>query len=481
MQSAARDDVRTRLQPGTRVGKDLVIRSVLGRGGTAVVYEALHSRLGVCVALKLADVAPIAAAEAAARIEREAVVCSTIRDSHIPQIYDVSELPDGRPYMVMELITGRTLEERLMEGPVAPGPALQIAHEILCALEAVHASQVVHRDLKPANIILRDDEKKGATRVCLMDFGVSKSTAPARLESPAITRQGAIVGTPLYMAPEQISDEGLDERTDLYAVGVVLYEMLTGRQAFAGHSTAEVMAAVLRHDYAALSERWPAAPAKLVAFVARAMAERPEDRFASAVEMRAALDEIRQLLVNPVPARTTHVPPTFRGGRRVPLALGVAAACLGAVLWTARTGSSTVPATPRAGVNAPPVANANLLNTVPQAQPLAPAPEATGNAVRDAAAAPPDADDTADSPLTARAERHGRTTEPPEETEADEPSPVDASSQRPLIQGPLLSDYLQQLDSLRGEVDPPVEREVDPPVERENVEPAELPANPFTD
>jgi serine/threonine-protein kinase len=316
--------VRRRLQPGTQVGKHLVIRGVLGSGGTSVVYEALHTRLDAPVAVKVAHVSLHGDEEAEQRLEREARVCAGIEDPRVPRVYDMGELEDGRPYLVMQKVSGTTLEELMAQGRIEARTALRIAREVLSALCAVHANGVVHRDVKPSNVIARFGER-GFPRVHLMDFGVSKETT-SRASSPSLTRPGAILGTPLYMAPEQMAGDPVDARADLYAVGVLLYEMLAGRAPFTGCSSAEIMAAVLRRDHPALDEVWPEAPAALVALVARAMAERAQERFASARDMRDALDASMYTVEAPEPAPLS-VAPVSRGVRATWTAVAMAIGC----------------------------------------------------------------------------------------------------------------------------------------------------------
>jgi len=277
-----------RLTIGDCVNDQLVIRSVLGQGATAIVFEALHTRLEALVALKVMDVAPEYARAAAARLGREAQVCAAVDDPRIPKIYDFGRLNDGTPYIVMEKVSGRTLSDLLAEGPLAVPVALGIVRELMHALSAVHRVGVVHRDVKPANVILQTAED-GFYRVHLMDFGVSKAVSRGT-SNPAITLEGALVGTPHYMAPEQISDEGLDERTDVYATGVLLYELLAGRVPFGGQSTVEVMTAVMRHTPEPLSKWCREVSPGVARLVARAMSPRPADRFASANEMREAIE-----------------------------------------------------------------------------------------------------------------------------------------------------------------------------------------------
>jgi len=291
------DTSRHRLPTGTRVGDHLVVRGVLGEGGTAVVYEALHTRLGASVALKVVDVADEYMEGARARLLREAHVCASLEDPHIPRIYDVGELPDGTPYVVMERVAGRTLEQVLLQGALPLDIATQITEDLLIAVEAVERAGVVHRDIKPPNIILQTNSE-GALRVRLMDFGVSKNVTSEReptqkvnvQANPGLTQQGAIVGTPHYMAPEQIVGPSVDSRADLYAVGVVAYEMMSGRTAFEGQTTGDVVAAVLHTRPLPLSKLREVHPA-LEGWVERAMAPRRSDRFRSAREMREALRE----------------------------------------------------------------------------------------------------------------------------------------------------------------------------------------------
>jgi len=215
------DTSRHRLTPGTRVGDHLIVRGVLGEGGTAVVYEALHTRLGASVALKVVDIAEEYMEGARARLLREAHVCASLEDSHIPRVYDVGELPDGTPFVVMERVSGRTLENVLTKGALPLDVAVRITDDLLLAVEAIEKAGIVHRDVKPPNIILQSGGD-GTLRVRLMDFGVSKNVnaggSPGMMANPSLTQQGAIVGTPHYMAPEQIVGPTVDSRADLYAV-----------------------------------------------------------------------------------------------------------------------------------------------------------------------------------------------------------------------------------------------------------------------
>lgn len=287
MSDVQHEHERKQLKAGSRVGDHLVVRSILGQGGTAIVYEALHTRLGSGVALKVLNVSEEFAQDGALRLQREAEVCASIDDPHVPRIYDVGALPDGTPYVVMEKVSGDTLEQMLLSGPLSAEVTLEIIFDLLKALEAVHRAGVVHRDIKPANVIVKTSPD-GVRQVRLMDFGVSKAVC-REVDDPKLTRVGTVVGTPHYMAPEQITGEAVDARADLYATGVLMFEMLSGTIPFDGQSTAEIVSAVLRHEPRPLGSLRADLPKGLEAVVMRAMAPRPCDRFLTARDLVSAL------------------------------------------------------------------------------------------------------------------------------------------------------------------------------------------------
>jgi serine/threonine protein kinase len=275
------------LTPGTLLGGHTVIRGVLGEGGTAVVYDAFHIELKRSVAVKMLHVHGRAAREARARLIREARICECVHDPRVPKVYFIDELDDGTPYMVMEKIEGPTLSKLIESGPLPVHTACTITAQLLEALAAIHGRGVVHRDIKPSNIILqpRDD---GTVRVRLMDFGIGKITSHGP-EVTGITRQGDIIGTPCYMPPEQLMAQGVDARVDLYAAGVVLFEMLTGRVPYNASSVAEVVAAVLRDVMPSVRAIRSEIPAQIDEVVAKATAKDPTLRYASAERMKIAL------------------------------------------------------------------------------------------------------------------------------------------------------------------------------------------------
>jgi serine/threonine protein kinase len=224
------------------------ITSHLGTGGMGEVYQATDSRLGRSVAVKLLPEAFTHDAARATRFEREARVLASLNHPNIATIHGVEE-SSGRKFLVMELVTGETLAEKIKRGPIPLDESLGIAMQIAEALDGAHEKGVIHRDLKPANIKVTPEGK-----VKVLDFGLAKAfageTADASLSnsptmSLAATQQGIILGTAAYMSPEQAKGKELDRRTDIFAFGAVLYEMLTGHQAFGGDDVTDILSAVL--------------------------------------------------------------------------------------------------------------------------------------------------------------------------------------------------------------------------------------------
>lgn len=276
------------LSIGDRVSH-FVVRAVLGEGGTAVVYEAVHTRLNASVALKVVDMRSPYGPTAAARLQREAELCAAIDDPHVPKVYDVGQLEDGTPFIVMEKVSGPTLESLLSSGALNFGLACAVLRDLLLAVEAVQRAGIVHRDIKPSNVIVQFGPDN-QPNVRLMDFGVSRSLWLRQGDAGTVTRRGTITGTPEYMAPEQIHGQPVDARTDVYALGIVAYEMLAGRPPFSGDHPTEVITAVLRREYADLVNLRPDISPELALVIARAMECYPNQRFANAEDMRTALD-----------------------------------------------------------------------------------------------------------------------------------------------------------------------------------------------
>ena len=261
------------LSEGTQLGPYNIV-APLGAGGMGEVYRATDSRLKRQVAIKILPSAVAADPDRLARFQREAEVLASLNHPQIASIYGLEDAADVKA-LVMELVEGPTLADRIAQGPLALDEALPIARQIAAALAAAHERGIVHRDLKPANIKVRND---GTVKV--LDFGLAKlsSTGPgagdfsqsATLTSPAVTTMGLILGTAAYMSPEQARGRDVDKRTDIWAFGAVLYEMLTGLRAFAGDDVTETMAAVVKStpDWGAL----PAdTPAPVVALIQRCL------------------------------------------------------------------------------------------------------------------------------------------------------------------------------------------------------------------
>ena len=289
--SAGLDQPRAALV-GARFGS-YTIRSLLGVGGMGEVYRAHDDTLGREVAIKLLSPAFTAEPERRARFEREARMLATLNHPHIGAIYGVEEA-DGVRGLVLELVEGETLAERIAAsartaGSNAPGlpmtEALAIARQIADALEAAHEKGIVHRDLKPANIKITPD---GVVKV--LDFGLAKVASPDSSSSDlSQSRAGAIFGTAAYMSPEQARGHNVDKRADIWAFGCVLFEMLTGRVAFAGETASDTIAKILERepDWSAL----PAAtPARIRQLLLRCLAKDPKQRLRDIGDVRIEMD-----------------------------------------------------------------------------------------------------------------------------------------------------------------------------------------------
>jgi eukaryotic-like serine/threonine-protein kinase len=268
----------------------------IGAGGMAVVYEASHTGLGTPLAVKvlLAELARVPTL--ADRFRREARVSATIRSPHVIQVTDVDQLADGRPYLVMELLAGQSLEQKLLEAKaLSRERAVDIGLQILLGLEAAHALGVVHRDLKPGNVFLAQQGSELVAK--LLDFGIAKVRASTEFQS--LTRPGVVMGTPEYMAPEQaFSSDQASVQSDLYSVGVMLYEMLSGELPARGDVPLQVAQQVMTGKVQPLHERCPGLPQGLVNLVHRALQAEPKARPESALEMRRELSAFAGELSN---------------------------------------------------------------------------------------------------------------------------------------------------------------------------------------
>ena len=267
------------------------IVAAIGAGGMGQVYRATDTTLGRDVALKLLPAEMASNPESLARFQREARVVAALNNPHIVTIFSV-EQADGVHFLTMELVQGQSLD-KLISGGLGEPQIIQIASTIADALAAAHAKGIVHRDLKPANVMVTDD---GWVKV--LDFGLAKDVnaeaGEHTITSADLTKAGAVMGTPAYMSPEQISGRPLDHRTDIFSLGVVMHEMATGRRPFAGSSSAELISAILRDTPPPVTDLRPDLPADLTRLIHRCLAKNPDERPQTAREVSNQLREISQ-------------------------------------------------------------------------------------------------------------------------------------------------------------------------------------------
>lgn len=286
------------LAPGTRVG-DYVVSGRLGQGGMATVYAGLHPLIGKRVAIKVIRRELCMSAEAVDRFLQEARAVVAIDHPNIVDIFTFGRLEDGRCYYVMELLDGRTLADKLeIEGPLTLIEALGVLQATCDALHAAHCAGVVHRDLKPQNVILSP-----GGGVKLVDFGIAKLLRP-RPEVTAHTRPGTTIGTPDYISPEQARNPDVGPSADIYSLGVVAFEMLTGQLPFAANNSADMLVAHLSLEPERPSAFRPTLPRSVDTLVGRLLAKDPSAR-PTLPEVRAAIDRIEP--TPKLPARTSEL------------------------------------------------------------------------------------------------------------------------------------------------------------------------------
>ena len=333
------------LAAGTRLGPYEIV-APLGAGGMGEVYRARDTRLDRTVALKILPAGVERDTARPERFRREARAISRLTHPHICALYDVGE-DDSIAYMVMEYLAGETLAHRLLRGPIPLEEVLRVGGELASALDAAHRQGLTHRDLKPANIMLTPGGAK------ILDFGLAKWTHPDGQNSgalatvnPTLTQTGMVVGTIQYMAPEQTEGKPADARSDLFALGAILYEMTTGRRAFAGTSASSILAAILTTSPPAMSTLQPLIPPAFDRTVKKCLAKDPAKRWQTAADLRDELAWIQSEFVNPALsfASSAPAPPVPRRSHlKLATITALAIAALGAAfLLGQRTKGQTV-------------------------------------------------------------------------------------------------------------------------------------------
>jgi serine/threonine protein kinase/Tfp pilus assembly protein PilF len=310
------------LGPGHRVGAYEIV-GPLGSGGMGEVYRARDTRLGRLVALKFVSEEMAADATSAARLTREAELTSSLNHPNIVTVHDVGEL-DGRPFIVMELISGHSLHSAIETGHLKPPRVLDIACQIADGLAAAHGAGVVHRDLKPRNVMVADDG-----RVKIVDFGLGKVPKPLSaaedltVRASGLTEEHAIIGTAGYMSPEQVNGEGIDFRSDQFALGAMLYEMITGQRAFKRDSPVLTMAAIVDAEPPPLVDIAPDTPFELATIIERCLAKDSADRYASTQDLARDLHDVKKAIAGSRSVSTIRRPAPRRRRRWIVAALAI--------------------------------------------------------------------------------------------------------------------------------------------------------------
>jgi len=277
----------------------------LGGGGMGIVYRATDTRLDRTVALKFLPIEWCQEPLLRERFTREAKAASALDHPHICTVFDIGETTQGQLFIAMAHCPGETLKQRILRGPMPLDEAVDIAIQIAQALDAAHLGGIVHRDIKPANILFTERDQ-----IKVVDFGLAKLAGEA-----AVTRQGSVVGTPAYMSPEQATGEEVDGRSDLWALGAVLYEMVAGRRAFAADNEQAVLLAITTSNPTPIDRVRAEVSAELQRIIRRCLKKDPKERFATAESFAEALDVVATARKQiPIAVRTFLYDPVDLGG-----------------------------------------------------------------------------------------------------------------------------------------------------------------------
>jgi serine/threonine protein kinase len=272
--------------PGTVIAGKYRLDGMIGRGGMGSVWSTMHLGLGQRVAVKLIAKRYAGSREARQRFDLEAKAVAQLRSRYVVQVFDNGETEDGTPYIVMELLDGESLDHRIdRRGPVPLDQTVRIISQVGKALNKAHGLGIVHRDLKPENVFLaRSDEDDAGEIAKVLDFGIAKIKTTDT--GGSATRTGTVLGTPLFMSPEQARGlKSVDHRTDIYSLGMVAFTMLTGRTAFSGESFGDILVAICTQPLPSLRTYAPMLPASVDAWMQRACAKEPGERFAGVEQM----------------------------------------------------------------------------------------------------------------------------------------------------------------------------------------------------
>lgn len=292
------------MESGSPIGTHLRLVEPMGAGATGTVWRAEHSGLDAHVAVKIlagdAHLDPIAAL----RFGEEARAAAQINHPNILKVFDRGATEDGEPYIVMELLEGQSLRARLAQGPLPHAEAVHVVSQIAKGLDAAHQRGVIHRDLKPANVFLCHDDDLPFVK--LLDFGVAKRLGEDAL---MMTTEGALLGTPPYMSPEQLAGVPVDPRTDLWSLGILTYEVFAGRRPFRGRSLAELIVAVEAGTFTPLGDLVAGLPSAVDDWIQRALEPNADDRFPDARAMSSAWRSAWSIPSTSPSARSSVRPP----------------------------------------------------------------------------------------------------------------------------------------------------------------------------